>query len=523
MLQRIAAATALIATSLLALWGLAAPPPASAASTGMVLGYVIDRATNAKIAGATVTVAGATTTTNASGCFFLSPVPLGTQTVTASAFPYGSASMSVSVGVRSTSPTPTLKLAENWGALSGTVTDVMTGAALSGATVAVAGTPLTATTDGAGRYAFARAPAGPQTVTASAVGHPAPLSQAVTVPLGGSVDLPLALPGSTIPWNGTNSYLLGANYAWWNYGTDFGTGGWGKYTDWGDVADNFAAMHAQGVRVVRWWVFADGRYSPDFSADGTVSGLDASFLPDIDRALQIAADSHIVLLLTVMDSSMWSGANYSGAVELGGHAGIVTDPLIQQSFLDGALKPLLLHVAASPNRTAVLGYDLVNEPESQMAGYFNWGGASLDPGAVKVFVHRCAAYVHLYGGGASATVGSAAPYYVATWKNLGLDFYQLHYYPGFDYNGPGSGLPTFASLSLDRPCIVGEFASNDTSYGLTDTNPLSAEWYLNTIHQDGYAGALAWSYSGGDSASNWDAFHPVLTDWAQSHAALIGP
>lgn len=281
-------------------------------------------------------------------------------------------------------------------------------------------------------------------------------------------------------------------------------------------------MAAQGVHVVRWWVFADGRYAPDFNADGTVSGLDSSVLSDIDQALQIAADNHIYLLLTVMDGTIWSNASYSGTVQMGGHAAMITDATVQQSFLDNALKPLLQHVAASANAPYVLGYDIVNEPEANMATF--WGGVNLDPGAVEAFVARCASYVHTYGGGAYATVGSATPYYVPYWKNLGLDFYELHYYPWMDFsNSAGSGLPTYASLGLDKPCVVGEFPTMDASYGLNDTAPLSARWYLDAIYSKGYAGALAWSYHAGDSASNWTSFQPVFTPWAQSYASVIGP
>ena len=119
-----------------------------------------------------------------------------------------------------------------------------------------------------------------------------------------------------------------ANEAWYNYGTDFGTGVWGKYTDWNSVSTAFSNMHNQGVHVVRWWVFADGRYSPDFNADGTVSGLDSQVLPNIDQALQIASINHIYLLFTLMDNGMWNNASYSGPVQLGGHGALLTNTTV---------------------------------------------------------------------------------------------------------------------------------------------------------------------------------------------------
>jgi hypothetical protein len=284
-------------------------------------------------------------------------------------------------------------------------------------------------------------------------------------------------------------------------------------------------MSSQGARVIRLWVFADARYAPDFNSDGTVSGLDASVLADVNKALEAAARNNTYLLLTVLDSSAWSNATYSGAVQMGGRASMITNATVQQTFLDRALKPLLQHVAASPYKSRVLGWDIINEPEAQMSAF--WGGVNLPTASVQTFVKRCTEYIHSYGGGAYATVGSAAPQYVGTWKNLGLDFYQVHFYPWMDdlaWGQPaGSGLLSYASLGLDRPCIVGEYPSNGASYNWGDTNVFSGKWYLDQIKARGYAGGLAWSTNVADSATNWGAFQPLFTRWGQENATIVGP
>jgi hypothetical protein len=59
------------------------------------------------------------------------------------------------------------------------------------------------------------------------------------------------------------------------------------------------------------------------------------------------------------------------------------------------------------------------------------------------------------------------------------------------------------------------------SYGLNDTSVYSAEWYLNYIQSQGYAGELGWSLTAGDSASNWAAFAPVFSNFV--HAAPPPP
>lgn len=329
-------------------------------------------------------------------------------------------------------------------------------------------------------------------------------------------------PGSTVPWNGMNWFLYGADYPWYNYGTDFGTGGWGKFTDWTIISSDLAHLHGQGAHLLRWWVFADGRYSPEFNGNGTISGLDSSFFADIDQALKTADTNNTYLLLTLMDFYMWANATYSGTVQMGGHAAIVTDATVQQSYLDNALKPLLQHVAASPYRNRVLGYDIINEPEGEMADFWQ-GDASLATSTVQTFVQNCASYIHTYGNGAYATVGSASAAYVSTWTNLGLDFYQVHYYPWMDNNVLGSGLPPYSSLNLDRPCLLGEFATVDSDYTIGSTAAYSARWYLDAAYNKGYAGALAWSYGAGDSSTDWTDFQPVFTNWAQAHPGIVGP
>jgi hypothetical protein len=323
--------------------------------------------------------------------------------------------------------------------------------------------------------------------------------------------------------NGT--YQEGVNLAWNNYGADFGTGGWGYLVDWNQVTTQMATLGSEGVNAIRWWVFADGRYDPVFNANGTTAGFNSGFLADIDHVLQLASQNHEKILLTLLDNTMFNFASTSAGVQLGGHANIVSDPAMRQSFMDNALKPLLQHIAASPYASSVLGYDIINEPEAQIAGGYNGsdffrGPAQLALSDVQAFVKQATDYIHTYGGaGALATVGSAMPQWTPLWQNLGLDFYEAHYYSWMDFTGPGSGLLPVTSITsdtgvhLDKPVVMGEFATADVSYNLTDTAVGSAEWYLNTIRNDGYAGALGWSVTAGDTASNWTAFQPVFTNW----------
>ena len=322
---------------------------------------------------------------------------------------------------------------------------------------------------------------------------------------------------NAIAWNGASSFLYGINYPWLTYGTDFGNGGFGHLANPGQVMSDMATFAGQGGHFLRWWIWVDARYDPLFGSSGQVTGFDSSFFSDLDAELQYAADKHVYLDLTLFDTSVLDAAQSVNGVEEGGHGALVTDMTVQQSFLDNALKPFLQHIAASTYEKYVVAYDIMNEPERLLPG--GWGPSAdfVTVGQMQTFVKNSASYIHTYGGGALATVGSAAQ----TWMGLGLDFYCAHYNDGPGEPGGMQPPPTYASLGLDKPCVVEEFTTADVSFGQSDTAQWSAEWWLNTIYEQGYAGAVGWAWH--DSAGNWSSFQPVFTAWGSAHSAIVGP
>jgi hypothetical protein len=320
--------------------------------------------------------------------------------------------------------------------------------------------------------------------------------------------------GGTITWNGKPWYLLGADYPWNHLGADLGS----SLSNLPQQAADFQTMSSEGARVTRWWVFGRTQTNPVFNADGTVAGLTSTFLSDLSQALANAAAANMYIVFTVLDNTAWAPA-VNG---VGGHSAIVTDATVQQSYLNNALTPFVKAVAADPNGNRVLAYDIVNEPEMQIKGL--GGGAKLSLSSVQSFVQACAAVIHA-NGSAYATVGSETPTWVTNWKNCNLDFYSFHYYPSDDTRGkPGSGLPTYSSLGLDKPCVVTEYQTVDANYVIGSTTIQSAQWYLDTIYNDGYAGSLAWAYTQGNPAIvDWTDFQPVFTNWSQTHSGIVGP
>jgi len=125
--------------------------------------------------------------------------------------------------------------------------------------------------------------------------------------------------------------MYGVNYAWGNFGTDFGgLAAWNQKGVAGSQATyttSLTDMANNGVDVVRWWMF------PSLSSDSikldsskSPTGLGATVVSDINAALAIAAqlDIHIKLTLFSFDS-FW--ADYT--------SGGVTFPSIQPIVIVG--------------------------------------------------------------------------------------------------------------------------------------------------------------------------------------------
>ena len=69
-------------------------------------------------------------------------------------------------------------------------------------------------------------------------------------------------------------------------------------------------MQANGVHVVRWWLFGDGRGAPEFDRNRMVTGFDATFFDHMDQAMQIAARHNIYIIWSLWDFLAFEHANW---------------------------------------------------------------------------------------------------------------------------------------------------------------------------------------------------------------------
>jgi len=181
------------------------PTASSVASgaTGWLQGRVQDSANNQGIVGARVQAAGASTTTDSTGAYWLT-VPAGGDSVTASASGYNSQTQAATVvagtGVKlnfSLSP-----ITVSPGTIDGVVYNGQTGVGIGGATVSLSPSGLTTSTNGSGNYIFGSVAPGTYTIAASASGfHSASASVSVTSGHNSVVNLklqPMATTGSLV-------------------------------------------------------------------------------------------------------------------------------------------------------------------------------------------------------------------------------------------------------------------------------------------------------------------------------------
>lgn len=310
-------------------------------------------------------------------------------------------------------------------------------------------------------------------------------------------------PGGIV-FHGRRRYLHGVNYAWREFGTDFGgLAAWGRGGVTGDAATidrDLAAIAASGASVVRWWIFPELRGDGVVrEATGSVPKLDGRALRDLDHALELAEKHDLYVMFTLFSFDAFRAAKPS-APDTVNLAPLVRDPRAVEDVATRLVAPLVDRAAQGRHAHRVFAWDLMNEPEWAVADLEqrNMCDAVSDPtdcvsyGEMHWFLTRLSEVVASRIQGLPErkkpliTVGGVSPSEHRNWEAVPQDFFQFHFYD-HDYERGALELPR-----RDKPVVVGEFPS----WGLAATwaqPALDATQITWSIHDAGFAGGLGWT------------------------------
>jgi hypothetical protein len=208
----------------------------------------------------------------------------------------------------------------------------------------------------------------------------------------------------------------------------------------------FALLAAAGCRIVRWFVFCDGRNGIRFLGERP-AGLDPLVAPALRVALDTAARHGISILFVLLDHTLsFSPEGIPGTTMVKqGHGRLLRHPDLFEALVGNVFAPFWELVNDHPN---VIGYELVNEPEMVMRRREHWYAEPSGVGCPSVpdecqlsfdemsdRLGRTREAVH-QATQAQFSIGSMTARWMGRWANLldpARDFLTFHYY-GDEYD-----------------------------------------------------------------------------------------
>ena len=360
---------------------------------------------------------------------------------------------------------------------------------------------------------------------------------------------------SKIQFAGKDIFLSGMNVAWVNYANDIGP----NPPDLTSFDAIFRAVRQNGGNALRFWLHTNGTATPVFDANGYVSGPGTNTIEYLQEILSVAAQDHIGLQLCLWSFGMLATDQGLTPAEITENTNLLIDTVYTNAYIRNCLIPMVEAVKGNP---AVLSWEVFNEPEG-MSNEFGWSDTHHIPmSIIQRVCNLVAGAIHKTDPKAIVTNGAGSLNYntdvtllskvsavdainsmtyaqkeqvtkefnsthrssittddyiayilkVASTPNynyyrddrliaaggdsLGtLDFYNTHFYS----NGSSSELTSplnhpYSVWALTKPLVIAEFYDMDT-FGVSHSNIFA------DLYQNGYAGALSWSWTQSTSAA----------------------
>ena len=323
--------------------------------------------------------------------------------------------------------------------------------------------------------------------------------------LPANVTVPASQQTSLLP-----AFIKGVNVAYYNYGADFGgITPWAKNSISQDPTwwwNAFADMSAHDIELARLWVFAElWTDAITYNSNKVPISMSSLVLNDVDKIPEIADNYDIELQLTLFSFDAFTTES-DGPPNQVNISEIVRDATRLQGLIDVVAKPIAQRINQSANRSAVMAFDLCNEPEwiikepnsndpsvpfEPHNGFYhgqvqNGFADPVSHNELKVFFRHLMKTLREEAPSIAITVGQAFVKWKSAFTDLDLDYYEFHFYswmqslePEFRYQAP---LPF-----TDKPVLIGEFPLQGATGG-------TVTQMLSTWNANGYFGALAWDY-----------------------------
>ncbi len=324
-------------------------------------------------------------------------------------------------------------------------------------------------------------------------------------------------PLNRIRHRGRDLYLSGFNIAWFDFSKDIGTG-----LDEKRLRQAATDLVAAGGNTLRWWIHTDGTTTPEWGlVDGErmVTGPGGSFIADMQRALDIAAEHDIFIVPSLWSFDMLRD-NEERRPPVRDNYRLLSEDAVLESYIQNALTPI---VRALNGHRSLLAWELFNEPENMTEDWFKkdkafYGGEVPTLARLQRVQAKLAAAIHRVAleqnQVALVTTGSKSmgkyTSDAAGGTNLyrddrlvaaadgdplaRLDFYEPHYYDNEGDQGAWSPFHHPAAYwQVDKPIVIGEFYALEVLDVLGE--PIEPGQMCQRLVEQGYAGGWPWQWN----------------------------
>jgi hypothetical protein len=292
-----------------------------------------------------------------------------------------------------------------------------------------------------------------------------------------------------MPHSPSPTFSLGVNYPWQNYGQDFGSvngahRGVSLPANQDLLLREFARIREAGATVVRWFVFGDGR-GGFLCENGIPLHPDPYLFKDIAAALQIAERTQLQIWFSLIDH-LWL-QEHAGRRPAHAHEHVLHFTAGREAFLQHILIPLFREFRADP---VIFAWEVANEPEWSIREFAPAPAAKLNLAEFRAYAREITRAIQEFAV-APATLGCARLLWLKTWSELGLDFYDAHYYPSCEKETHHDLAQQLASVRpLDKPLCIGELPWQDPA--APDYCLASA---LTACRDSSLSGAAVWRWT----------------------------